>query len=236
MKRFLIIGGSDAGISAALRARELDREVQLTLVVADRYPNFSICGIPCFLSGEVASSDDLAHRKAADIEAHGIRLLLEHEATGIDPERHSVEVRRPGGETDALFYDRLLLGTGAVSVRPPLPGIDLPGVFPLRWMGDTLALDDFLRTRGPRSAPTPGRKPGSTARSRSRGAWRPTCRTSMRPTTASRPGTASPGAIPTFLWGPRPTNRGGSPGRTRSAATGSSRAASAPSRCACSTG
>ena len=152
MKRFLIIGGSDAGISAALRARELDREVELTLVVADRYPSFSICGIPYFLSGEVASADDLAHRKAADIEAHGIRLLLEHQATGIDPERHQVEVRRPDGESETLPYDKLMLGTGAISVRPPLAGIDLPGVFPLRWIGDTLALDDFLRTRVPRSA------------------------------------------------------------------------------------
>ena len=152
MKPFLIIGGSDAGISAALRARELDREVELTLVVADRYPNFSICGIPYFLSGEVASADDLAHRKAADIEAHGIRLLLKHQATRIDPEQHRVEVRRPDGATETLHYDKLLLGTGAVSIRPPLPGIDLPGVFPLRWMGDTLALDGFLRTRAPRSA------------------------------------------------------------------------------------
>jgi NADPH-dependent 2,4-dienoyl-CoA reductase/sulfur reductase-like enzyme len=152
MKRFVIIGGSDAGISGALRARELDRGVEPTLVVADRYPSFSICGIPYFLSGEVASADDLAHRKAADIEAHGIRLLLERRATRIDPEQHRVEVRGPGGETETLSYDKLLLGTGAASIRPPLPGIDLSGVFPLRWMGDTLALDDFLRTRAPQSA------------------------------------------------------------------------------------
>ncbi len=38
------IGGSDAGISAALRARELDPSVDVTVVVADSYPNFSICG------------------------------------------------------------------------------------------------------------------------------------------------------------------------------------------------
>lgn len=135
-----------------MRARELDREVELTLVVADRYPNFSICGIPYFLSGEVASADDLAHRRAADIEAHGIRLLMEHQATRIAPKGRRIEVRRPGGEIKTLPYDKLLLGTGAVSIRPSLPGIDLPGVFPLRWMGDTLAVDGFLRTRAPRSA------------------------------------------------------------------------------------
>ncbi|WP_328919822.1 hypothetical protein OH781_36905 [Streptomyces sp. NBC_01550] len=44
-KRIVAIGGSDAGISAALRARELDPDSEVTVVVADAYPNFSICGI-----------------------------------------------------------------------------------------------------------------------------------------------------------------------------------------------
>ena len=152
MTRFVIIGGSDAGISAALRARELDPGCQVTLVVADRFPNFSICGIPYFLSGEVAQADDLAHRKAADIEAHGIRLLLEHRATHIDPDARVVEVQRPAGGVDRLPYDKLLLGTGAVSIRPQLPGADLPGVFALRWMGDTLKLAAFIDERRPRDA------------------------------------------------------------------------------------
>jgi NADPH-dependent 2,4-dienoyl-CoA reductase/sulfur reductase-like enzyme len=47
------IGGSDAGISAALRARELDPGCDVTVIVADAYPNFSICGIPYYVSGEV---------------------------------------------------------------------------------------------------------------------------------------------------------------------------------------
>ena len=50
--RFLIIGGSDAGISAALRALELDNSTSITVLLADGYPNFSICGLPFFLSGE----------------------------------------------------------------------------------------------------------------------------------------------------------------------------------------
>ena len=49
----LIIGGSDAGIAAALRARELDPTVEVTVLVADGYPNYSICGIPYHISGEV---------------------------------------------------------------------------------------------------------------------------------------------------------------------------------------
>ena len=71
-KRLVIIGGSDAGISAALRARELDPTTEVTVVVADSYPNFSICGIPYYVSGEVGHWTRLAHRTHADLEATGI--------------------------------------------------------------------------------------------------------------------------------------------------------------------
>jgi len=50
--RLLIVGGSDAGIAAALRAREVDPSAEVAVVVADAYPNYSICGLPFFLSGE----------------------------------------------------------------------------------------------------------------------------------------------------------------------------------------
>jgi hypothetical protein len=40
--RLVVIGGSDAGISAALRARELSNDVEVTVVVADDYPNLSL--------------------------------------------------------------------------------------------------------------------------------------------------------------------------------------------------
>ena len=65
------IGGSDAGISAALRARELDPDGEVTVVAADAYPNFSICGIPYYISGEVERWQNLAHRSREDLEAAG---------------------------------------------------------------------------------------------------------------------------------------------------------------------
>jgi len=151
MSRLFIVGGSDAGISAALRARELAPDWQVTVVVADRYPNFSICGIPYFLSREVVAAGNLAHRKAADIEALGIELLLEHRVERIDAAGHSVVARDAAGTVSEHRYNKLIVGTGAVSVRPQLPGMELPGVFLLRWMGDTLAFDDYLTKRSPKT-------------------------------------------------------------------------------------
>src|SRR5215213_5197814 len=78
--RLLVIGGSDAGITAALRARELDPSVEATVVVADAFPNFSICGLPHYLSGDVPDWRELAHRTTSDLEQAGIELLLDHTA------------------------------------------------------------------------------------------------------------------------------------------------------------
>ena len=83
-KHIVAIGGSDAGICAALRARELDPTVDVTVVVADAYPNFSICGIPYYISGDVTHWRNLAHRTHADLEATGMQLRLDTLATGID--------------------------------------------------------------------------------------------------------------------------------------------------------
>jgi NADPH-dependent 2,4-dienoyl-CoA reductase/sulfur reductase-like enzyme len=98
----VIIGGSDAGISAALRARELAPDVAVTVVVADAFPNYSICGIPFYHSGEVADWQHLAHRTQADLEATGMRLLLNHRATRIDPQAHTVLVSDPTGQPHIL--------------------------------------------------------------------------------------------------------------------------------------
>ena len=148
--RLFIIGGSDAGISAALRAREIDSEWRITVAVADTYPNFSICGIPYFLSREVQQILNLAHRSAADIRGMGIELLLNHRIEQINPAARLVTVTGPGGETSVHGYDKLVVATGAKSIRPPISGLDLPGIFLLRWIADTLAFENFLITWSPR--------------------------------------------------------------------------------------
>jgi NADPH-dependent 2,4-dienoyl-CoA reductase/sulfur reductase-like enzyme len=144
MPHLLVIGGSDAGISASLRAREVDPGVDVTMVVADAYPNFSICGIPFYVSGETPDWHQLAHRTREEIEATGLRLRLEERALEVDVEARTVLLQGAGGAEERVAYDRLVIGTGAVPIEPPIEGIHEDGVHLLRTMDDTFALQQRL--------------------------------------------------------------------------------------------
>jgi len=152
MNKILIIGGSDAGISAALRIKEIDSKAEVTVIAADAFPNFSICGLPFYLSGEVADWRDLAHRTRDEIEQKGIGLRLDHQALKIESEIRKVRVRSTDRRTRQLGYDKLLIATGAESVRPSIKGINTFGVFFLRWMADSFAIKRFMEQQNPRRA------------------------------------------------------------------------------------
>ena len=143
----VVIGGSDAGISAALRAQELEPGAEITVLVADDYPNFSICGLPYFLSGETPDWHALAHRS----EFPGLNILRRHSAQRIDASNRAVSLVHAGAET-TMRYDRLVIATGAKPVRPDLPGSKLEGVFLLHTMDDSFAVHRFLKERNPRTA------------------------------------------------------------------------------------
>ena len=156
MTHIVAIGGSDAGITAALRVRELDPSADVTVVVADEYPNFSICGIPYYFTGDVQPWQSLAHRTTADLEATGMQLRLGTFATDIDVSGRRLAVRTPGGGTDLIDYDELIVGTGALPSHAGIAGLDrltaADGVHVIHSMGDTFALDDDLAQRQPQSA------------------------------------------------------------------------------------
>lgn len=152
-----VVGGSDAGIEAARRCRAVDPSVDVTVLVADAYPNLSICGLPYWHSREVTDWRDLAHRSIADLEATGMRLLLDHEVTALDLDAKTLRFSN-AQTTGQLAFDRLVLGTGAHPARPPIEGLEdlgpADGVHVLHTMPDAFALDatvdDALAAAAPR--------------------------------------------------------------------------------------
>ena len=142
MTRIVVIGGVAAGMSAASQARRRDPRAQVTVLERGPDVSYGSCGLPYNLEDPARPIDDLVILSAeAARSERGIDVRTRHEATAIDLERRIVRARAPdGGAAIDLPWDRLVLATGASAARPPLPGLDLPGVFVLRELTDGAAL------------------------------------------------------------------------------------------------
>ena len=142
--QLLIVGGSDAGVMAALRARELDPAVRVTMLLSDRYPNFSICGLPFYVSREVEDWPALAHRTTEEITSQGVDVLPEHIVTRLSPKTKEVVVRDGGGQNRTLPYDMIVIATGARPRTHGIAGLELPGVHTLHTMEDSFRVRQRL--------------------------------------------------------------------------------------------
>ena len=144
----LIIGGSDAGISAGLRIKELEPNVDVNILLPDKFPNYSICGLPFLLSGETSDQVQLAHRSNEQLVDAGLNVHQHVNVVSIDHTNCQVFTN----DKKVFSYDSIVLATGARSRRPELEGANLPGVFTLRWMGDAIRMKEFMETNSPRRA------------------------------------------------------------------------------------
>ncbi|WP_128374795.1 FAD-dependent oxidoreductase [Streptomyces cavernae] len=146
-ERLVVIGGDAAGMSAASQARRLKGPDELEIVAFERghFSSYSACGIPYWVGGDVAERDDLIARTPQEHRGRGIDLRMRTEVTELDVPGGRVRFREleSGGES-WLSYDQLVLGTGARPTRPPLPGIDAPGVHGVQTLDDGQALLDTL--------------------------------------------------------------------------------------------
>ncbi|QCX79735.1 NADH peroxidase [Streptomyces sp. YIM 121038] len=146
-ERLVVIGGDAAGMSAASQARRLKAPEELEIVAFERgsFTSFSACGIPYWVGGEVSARDDLIARTPKEHRARAIDLRMRTEVTEIDPARRRVRSRDlASGSEEWTAYDKLVIATGARPLRPPLPGIDAPGVHGVQTLGDGQALLDRL--------------------------------------------------------------------------------------------
>lgn len=151
--RFVIIGADAAGMSAAAEARRVDPNLEIVAYDRGAFASYSQCGLPYLVGGLVETRQRLIARTVDEFAARGITVRLGHEVTAIDPERRVVSVRELATGTQiATDYDRLLIATGASPLRPPVPGLDLQGVFQLDVMEDAIALQAYLRDHQPRRA------------------------------------------------------------------------------------
>jgi len=144
-RRLVVIGGDAGGMSAAAQARRRSEPDELEIVAFERgaYSSYSACGIPYLVGGLVSNVDDLVARTPEEHRRNGIDLRTGTEVVNIDVEARAVTVRDvESGRESREPFDDLVIGTGARPVRPPLPGVDAPGVYGVQTLGDGLRLRD----------------------------------------------------------------------------------------------
>lgn len=129
--RHVIIGNSAAGISAAETIRRLDPGCSITIISGENFPAYSRCLLPDFIAGDI-DADSLKIRSQDFYTGNHIETKLGEKAIAVDTQTKHVVLEN--GET--VPYDKLLIATGSVTTFPPLEGMDLPGVFGLRTLGD----------------------------------------------------------------------------------------------------
>jgi NADPH-dependent 2,4-dienoyl-CoA reductase/sulfur reductase-like enzyme len=152
--RIVVIGGVAAGMSAASQAKRRRPDAEVIVLERGPHVSYGACGMPYNIEDPARALEDLVVITAEQFRAErGIDVRTMTEALAVDPERKRVHARdRRSGSEIELDYDALVIATGASAVRPPLRGLDLPGVFVLRELTDGIALKRYLAEARPQRA------------------------------------------------------------------------------------
>ena len=144
--KVIIVGGVAGGASCAARLRRLDEKAEILMVERGPYVSYANCGLPYHIGGVIEKESSLLVSSEAMFRAmFAIDVRTNCEAIKISPDKKTVELRNVAtGEVTTESYDKLVLSPGAVTVRPPLPGIDLPGIFQVRTVPDARAIREWI--------------------------------------------------------------------------------------------
>ncbi len=136
--KLVVVGGVAAGASVAARARRLDEFAEIVVFEKGHHVSFANCGLPYHIGEVITDRDRLLLQTPESLrESLDIDVRIATEVVAIDREAKTVTVREVDGDREYTeSYDKLALCTGAQALRPPLPGIDLPGIHVLRRIGD----------------------------------------------------------------------------------------------------
>jgi NADPH-dependent 2,4-dienoyl-CoA reductase/sulfur reductase-like enzyme/rhodanese-related sulfurtransferase len=144
--KVIIVGGVAGGASCAARLRRLDEKAEILMVERGPYVSYANCGLPYHVGGAIEKESSLLVATEQTFRSQfAIDCRTRCEVVGISPKQKTVQLKNHAtGEVTTEKYDTLVLSPGAAPIRPPLPGIDLPGIFSVRTVPDARSMREWL--------------------------------------------------------------------------------------------
>lgn len=151
-KQIVIVGGVAAGPKAACRVKRLLPGASVTVIDQDSLISYGGCGIPYYVSGDVADEKELRSTSFHMVrdeyffdKAKGVHPLTSTRVLGVDRKSKKVQIKDlKTSEHSEIGYDLLLLATGSEPILPPIPGVDGEGVFTVSDLHKAIAIKDMI--------------------------------------------------------------------------------------------
>ncbi|RRJ88891.1 FAD-dependent oxidoreductase [Flavobacterium macacae] len=152
--KLIIIGGDAAGMTAASKIRRENKNCEIIVFEKSEYVSYSACGIPYFISGKVASHEELIVRTPEEfIKKHKIDTRILHEVIEVDTDNNQVLVHKSDDKTQFWeSYDKLLIATGGKAFCPDVENRDADGIFGVSTLRSGIKVDNFIKNKKPKNA------------------------------------------------------------------------------------
>jgi NADPH-dependent 2,4-dienoyl-CoA reductase/sulfur reductase-like enzyme/rhodanese-related sulfurtransferase len=144
--KVIIVGGVAGGASCAARLRRLDEQAEILMVERGPYVSYANCGLPYHVGGSIEQESSLLVATEEMFRGmFAVDCRTQCEVVGISAAEKTVQLKNHAtGEVTTEKFDKLVLSPGAAPIRPPLPGIDLPGIFSVRTVPDARNIRKWL--------------------------------------------------------------------------------------------
>ncbi len=153
-KKVLIIGGVAGGAGTATRLRRMDEDAEIVMFERGEYISYANCGLPYHIGGTIKERESLLVMTPETMSKRfKIDVRVNNEVIAIDRENKKVDVKNlKTGETYSETYDTLVISTGSSPLKPPIEGIDSPGIYTLWTIPDTDVIKNFIQEKKPKTA------------------------------------------------------------------------------------
>lgn len=143
--RIIIIGGVAAGAKAAAKSKRLLPDSEIHIYTQDTNVSYSSCGMPYYIAGDFKDWKKLLVRSVEEFEKSGIQIHTQHRVTQIIPEEKKVIVKDlKSASVQEVFFDKLIIATGAYPQIPEIKNNHLRNIFTLRRLEDSIAIKEQM--------------------------------------------------------------------------------------------